>query len=66
MEVDRLNGEIRTITEEVAGSDSRIAVLHNDIRHNTENDGRSFPPAGRERGRARELCRPDAGASGGH
>ena len=34
--VERLNGDIRSITEQVSGSDSRIAVLENDIRRNEE------------------------------
>ena len=34
MEVERCNAAIRSITEEQAGSDSRLAVLQNDIDHN--------------------------------
>ena len=34
--VERLNGDIRSITEELSGSDSRIAVLENDIARNEE------------------------------
>ncbi len=34
--VERLNGDIRSITEKVGSSDSRIAVLENDIRRNDE------------------------------
>ena len=34
--VERLNGDIRSITEQISGSDSRIAVLENDIRRNEE------------------------------
>ena len=34
--VERLNGDIRSITEELNGSDSRIAVLENDIARNEE------------------------------
>ena len=32
--IERANGDIRHITEEQAGSESRIAVLNNDIAHN--------------------------------
>ena len=32
--IERANGDIRRITEEQAGSESRIAVLNNDIAHN--------------------------------
>ena len=34
MEIERLNGDIRSITEQMADSQSRIAVLENDITHN--------------------------------
>ena len=34
--VERLNGDIRNITEQISGSDSRIAVLENDILRNEE------------------------------
>ncbi|WP_394960862.1 chromosome segregation protein SMC [Candidatus Allofournierella merdavium] len=34
VEVERCNAAIRSITEEQAGSDSRLAVLQNDIDHN--------------------------------
>ena len=34
VEVERCNAAIRAITEEQAGSDSRLAVLQNDIDHN--------------------------------
>ena len=34
--VERLNGDIRSITEQISGSDSRIAVLANDILRNEE------------------------------
>ena len=34
MDIERLNGDIRSITEEMADSASRIAVLENDIAHN--------------------------------
>ena len=34
--VERLNGDIRSITEQISGSDSRIAVLDNDILRNEE------------------------------
>ena len=34
--VERLNGDIRSITEQISGSESRIAVLKNDIARNEE------------------------------
>ena len=34
--VERLNGDIRSITEQISGSESRIAVLENDITRNEE------------------------------
>ena len=34
--VERLNGDIRSITEQISGSESRIAVLENDILRNQE------------------------------
>ncbi len=34
MDIERLNGDIRSITEEMGNSTSRIAVLENDIAHN--------------------------------
>ena len=34
--VERLNGDIRNITEQISGSESRIAVLENDIARNEE------------------------------
>ena len=34
--VERLNGDIRSITEQISGSNSRIAVLENDILRNEE------------------------------
>ena len=34
--VERLNGDIRSIAEQISGSDSRIAVLENDILRNEE------------------------------
>ena len=34
--VERLNGDIRSITEQISGSDSRIAVLENDILRNED------------------------------
>ena len=34
--VERLNGDIRSITEQISGSDSRIAVLENNILRNEE------------------------------
>ncbi len=34
--VERLNGDIRSITEQISGSESRIAVLENDILRNDE------------------------------
>ena len=33
VEIERLNGDIRSITEQISGSDSRIAVLENDRAH---------------------------------
>ena len=33
VEIERLNGDIRSITEQISGSDSRIAVLENDRLH---------------------------------
>ena len=33
VEIERLNGDIRSITAEISGSDSRIAVLENDRDH---------------------------------
>ena len=36
--VERLNGDIRSITEQISGSDSRIAVLENDILRNGESE----------------------------
>ena len=37
--VERLNGDIRSITEQISGSESRIAVLENDIARNEESAG---------------------------
>ncbi|MFI3170614.1 MAG: chromosome segregation protein SMC [Faecalibacterium sp.] len=37
MEIDRLNAEIRSMTEERSGRESRIAVLQNDMQHNLQN-----------------------------
>ena len=34
MDIERLNGDIRSITQQAADSNSRIAVLENDISHN--------------------------------
>ncbi len=34
--VERLNGDIRSITQQISGSESRIAVLENDIARNEE------------------------------
>ena len=34
--VERLNGDIRSITQQISGSESRIAVLENDILRNEE------------------------------
>ena len=34
--VERLNGDIRSITEQISGSESRIAVLENDVARNEE------------------------------
>ena len=48
--VERLNGDIRSITEQISGSESRIAVLENDIARNEEAPpgcGRRSPPGGR-------------------
>ncbi len=36
VEVERANLDIRTITEEMAGAESKIAVLQNDIQHNAQ------------------------------
>jgi chromosome segregation protein len=36
IEIERLNGDIRSITEQMSGSESRIAVLQNDIAHNDQ------------------------------
>ncbi len=36
MEIDRYHTDIRSITEEMSGRESRIAVLKNDIEHNEE------------------------------
>ncbi len=36
MEIDRLNADILSITEEMSGRESRIAVLKNDIQHNLQ------------------------------
>ena len=41
--VERLNGDIRSITEELSGSDSRIAVLENDIARNEDVYKRQAP-----------------------
>ncbi len=35
--VERLNGDIRSITEQISSSESRIAVLENDIEHGSQN-----------------------------
>ena len=37
--VERLNGDIRSITQQISGSESRIAVLENDILRNEESAG---------------------------
>ena len=34
IEIERCNADIRSITEEMSGADSQIAVLNNDIAHN--------------------------------
>ncbi|MDD3429248.1 MAG: chromosome segregation protein SMC [Oscillospiraceae bacterium] len=34
LDVEKYNGDIREISEEISGSDARIAVLKNDISHN--------------------------------
>lgn len=36
VDIERYNNEIRSLTEELSGSDAQIAVLQNDITHNTE------------------------------
>ena len=36
VEIDRLNGDIRSITEEMGGTESRIAVLRHDIQRNDQ------------------------------
>ncbi len=35
--VERLNGDIRSITEQISASESRVAVLENDIEHGLRN-----------------------------
>lgn len=71
VEIERLNGDIRSITEQISGSDSRIAVLENDRAHArqsaeslraelaTGQTGREAAAAGLERQKdeARELDR---------
>ena len=71
VEIERLNGDIRSITEQISGSDSRIAVLENDRAHARQSaeslraelaagqTGREAAAAGLERQKdeARELDR---------
>ena len=66
VEIERLNGDIRSITEQISGSDSRIAVLENDRVHARESaqalraelaEGRSGRQAA-----AAELARQQAAA----
>ena len=71
VEIERLNGDIRSITEQISGSDSRIAVLENDRVHArqsaeslraelaTGQTGREAAAAGleRQKAEARELDR---------
>ena len=71
VEIERLNGDIRSITEQISGSDSRIAVLENDRVHARQSaeslraelaagqTGREAAAAGLERQKdeARELDR---------
>ena len=71
VEIERLNGDIRSITEQISGSDSRIAVLENDRAHArqsaeslraelaTGQTGREAAAAGleRQKAEARELDR---------
>ena len=33
VDIERYNSEIRSVTEEIAGSDAAVAVLNNDISH---------------------------------
>ena len=39
VDIDRLNGDIRSITEQMGGTESRIAVLRHDIRRNEQSIG---------------------------
>ena len=71
VEIERLNGDIRSITEQISGSDSRIAVLENDRAHARQSaeslraelaagqTGREAAAAGleRQKAEARELDR---------
>ena len=71
VEIERLNGDIRSITEQISGSDSRIAVLENDRVHARQSaeslraelaagqTGRDAAAAGleRQKAEARELDR---------
>ena len=71
VEIERLNGDIRSITEQISGSDSRIAVLENDRVHARQSaeslraelaagqTGREAAAAGleRQKAEARELDR---------
>ena len=36
IDIERYNGEIRSITEEIAGADASVAVLENDISHSRD------------------------------
>ena len=56
--VERLNGDIRSITERISGSDSRIAVLENDILRNEESAAslRSEIEAGEQDGTEAEAA----------
>ncbi len=68
--VERLNGDIRSITEQISGSESRIAVLENDIPRNEESaaDLRSRDRrrgAGQHRSRRRAGAPPRRGQSHG-
>ena len=56
--VERLNGDIRSITERISGSDSRIAVLENDILRNEESAAslRSEIAAGEQDGTEAEAA----------
>lgn len=59
--VERLNGDIRSITQQISGSESRIAVLENDILRNEESAAslRAEIAAGQQDGAEADaaLCR---------